>query len=149
MTRLEKCELAKLKGYTYNSETGEIFNTKGDINKRIKSGYNRIRISNNKIRYELFGHHFAWYMTYGNLDFEQIDHINRNKTDNRILNLRNVTNQQNQFNLNCKGYYFNKKVNKYQSHLKLNKKHISLGYYNTEEEARQAYLQGKEKYHIF
>jgi uncharacterized membrane protein YfcA len=28
------------------------------------------------------------------------------------------------------------------------KKHISLGGYNTEEEARQAYLNAKEKYHI-
>jgi hypothetical protein len=77
-----------------------------------------------------------------------IDHINHITNDNRIENLRIVTHQQNQFNRsNVKGYYWNKISRNWSSYIYLNKKLIYLGSFNTEEEAHQAYLQAKEKYH--
>ncbi len=144
MTRLEKCELLKDKGYTYDVETGKIYNrfNKEIIGKSIY-GYSII----NYKKKQSFGHHFAWYMTYNNVDFKQLDHINKNRSDNRICNLRIVTNQKNQFNTNAKGYYWNKECNKFHSRICINRKIISLGYFNTEQEANQAYLIAKEKYH--
>ena len=77
---------------------------------------------------------------------QQIDHIDRNRQNNNMNNLRIVTNQENNFNKNAKG--FTKSKNKYRAYINLNNKQIYIGMFDTEEEAHQAYLQAKEKYHI-
>jgi len=148
MTRLEKCELLKSKGYTYDPETGKIYGISGkEIISRHSDDY--ILIRNHRImKGNLYAHHYAYYSVYGNVDFEILDHINRDKTDNRISNLRIVTPQQNRFNTNAKGYSYHKKNKKYQTCIMVNKKNITLGYFNTEEEARNVYLEAKKKYHI-
>ena len=77
---------------------------------------------------------------------QQIDHINGIRNDNRIENLRCVSHQQNQHNrTKAKGCIFRK--GRYESNIKLNNKSIFLGCYKTEEEARNAYLNAKIKYH--
>ena len=76
-----------------------------------------------------------------------VDHINRNKTDNRLENLRLLSNQKNQFNSNAKGYYLIKSSGKFQSQIYINGKHICLGTFETKEEAQQAYLEAKQIYH--
>lgn len=40
-------------------------------------------------------HRLAWLWVHGKFPEHQLDHINRNKQDNRIINLREVTNKQN------------------------------------------------------
>jgi hypothetical protein len=77
-----------------------------------------------------------------------IDHINQDKSNNNIENLRLVTNQENGFNRGAKGYYFNKAKNKFRAQIRLNGENINLGYFNTEEEARDAYLEAKKELHI-
>jgi len=149
MKREEKCEYFIQRGYTYDSETGNIYNRLGEILKATHSeGYVHIKTSINNKRINLLGHHFAWYSVYGNCDIEQIDHINGVRNDNRIVNLRNVTHQQNSFNTKSKGYTWNKRANKWHSRIMINSKAIHLGYFTTEEEARNAYLAAKEKMHI-
>ncbi|AIX48826.1 hypothetical protein PSNIH1_00390 [Pantoea sp. PSNIH1] len=59
-----------------------------------KLGYIAISI-NNKL---FFAHRLAWFMHYGFWPQHQIDHINRNKQDNSIDNLRDVSASQNLFN---------------------------------------------------
>lgn len=146
MTRLDKCELLKSKGYTYDPETGKIFGIKGqEIYRKNGDGY--IVLSNRDFKGNLAAHHFGWYMTYGNVDFERLDHQNKNRTDNRICNLRILTHQENLFNTDAKGYCWNKKRNKWRAQIMLNRKTIYLGSFNTEEEARNAYLQAKKIYH--
>lgn len=147
MTRLEKCELLKSKGFTYDPESGKIYGVRGkEMTNRRKDGY--ILLGARELTTMLYAHHFAWYMTYGNVDFDELDHIDRNPSNNKISNLRIVTSQQNKFNKNHKGYSWDKSRNKWISSIHLNKKQIFLGRFNTEEEARNAYLQAKEKYHI-
>jgi hypothetical protein len=146
MTRLEKCELLKSKGYSYDPETGKIFGTKGfEIKRKDDKGYIVIGLRGMS---NLFGHHFAWYMVYGNVDFNLLDHENTNPSDNRICNLRILSNQKNTFNNNAKGYYFAKHANKWEANIHLDYKKIYLGLYETEQEARNAYLEAKKKYHI-
>jgi hypothetical protein len=149
MTRKEKCELAILRGYIYNPETGIIYNKLGKVvNNRNKDGYIRISTTISlKKGIVLAGHQFAWYWVYKEC-VEQIDHINGIRDDNKICNLRAVTHQQNQWNrINVKGYSLKKNEQKWRSSIVFNNKKIHLGGYNTEQEARNAYLEAKQKYH--
>jgi predicted GNAT family N-acyltransferase len=92
-------------------------------------------------------------MAFKNLDIDdkekQIDHINGNRLDNNINNLRLVSNQQNSFNrTRARGYTWNKRNKNWNAQIMLNGKHIHLGCYTTEDEARKAYLNGKLLYHV-
>ena len=80
-----------------------------------------------------------------------IDHVDGDKSNNRIENLRIVTNQQNQFNRKqAKGYSWHKKAKKWRAQIRINGKNNKyLGFFETEEEAREAYLKAKEMYHLF
>ena len=77
---------------------------------------------------------------------QQIDHIDRNKQNNNMNNLRIVSHQENQFNKVSNGYTI--RGNKYQVRIKLNHQETHIGTFDTKEEAHKAYLQAKEKYHI-
>lgn len=83
-----------------------------------------------------------------------IDHINHNKLDNRKHNLRIVTKQQNAFNMkkpstNTSGYKgvgFHKQRNKWRARIMVDNKDISLGLYDTIEEAIKARKEAEIKY---
>jgi hypothetical protein len=77
-----------------------------------------------------------------------VDHIDRNILNNRIENLRAITQQQNNFNTDAKGCFYSIRHKKWQGYIYLNKEKISLGYFKTEEEAHQKYLEAKKIYHI-
>jgi hypothetical protein len=89
-------------------------------------------------------------MIYGNVDFEMLDHINQNRSDNKISNLRISTHHQNQFNKlkSTKGYYHNKETGKYITQIGINSQVIYGGSFNTEKEAYQKYLELKEIHHL-
>jgi len=79
------------------------------------------------------------------LDGSKVDHINGDKSDNRLSNLRPATTQQNAANSRShskssrfKGIYNHKRWG-WQARYKLDGKERSLGYYSTEEEAARAY----------
>lgn len=76
-----------------------------------------------------------------------IDHIDRNPANNNADNLRIVNNQQNQWNTDANGYYYQKSKNKFHARIRKDNKHIFLGLFNTADEAHQAYLTAKLKYH--
>ena len=84
----------------------------------------------------------------------EVDHINRNRLDNRKSNLRIVSRQENMLNKseyknntsNVKGVKWNKNLNKWQVQITYNKKRIHLGVYSDLEEAKQVRLQAEEKY---
>ena len=148
MTREERCKLAIERGYTYDAETGFIYSRFGNhITNKYIDGYIQIKIQINKKVYQIKGHQFAWFLVNKEC-VEEIDHINGVRDDNRIVNLRSVSRNENQWNrTKAKGYTWRKRENKWQAQIKINKKDIYLGYYNTEQEARSAYLAAKEIYH--
>ena len=80
----------------------------------------------------------------------QVDHIDKDKTNNNLSNLRMVTNQQNQFNSKAKGYHRRKDltIKPWSAQIKKDGKQHHLGYFATEEDARQAYLTAKETMHV-
>lgn len=150
MTRLEKCLLAKKLGFTYEEISGKITTPTGLIlSKKTKNGYLMLtlRNTNRKIFY-LYAHQYGYWVKYNKIvDF--IDHIDKEKTNNAIINLRSVTKSENAMNMsNVNGYYFCKRSKKYISIIMVNYKNKQLGSFNTEIEARNCYLENKNKYHI-
>lgn len=136
------------------NKNGDVYGMKSNGNIRIipnvandKTGYSRIRCGN-----KITKRHRIIAYTYLGLDLEkpkqQIDHIDGNKLNNSLDNLRVVTHQQNQWNqTKAKGYYFNKPSKKWKAQIRLNSKNIHLGLYETESEARVSYLTAKLIYH--
>lgn len=83
----------------------------------------------------------------------QTDHINGNRLDNRKVNLRNVTSQQNNQNRHITkarsgviGVTFKPSSNKWQARVGVGYKRISLGHFNTLEEAVKARENGIKQY---
>lgn len=63
------------------------------------SGYWNIHVSVNNKSHHLLAHRVIWELTYGEIPSGmQIDHINRDRSDNRIENLRLVTMTENMHN---------------------------------------------------
>jgi len=148
MTREEKCLIAIEKGFTYDPISGQVFGVRGKVITSKIDGYVCIALYLNKKQFALRAHQFAWYWVNKEI-VDCIDHINGEKDDNRICNLRTVTHQENQWNrTKAKGYYWSKKANKWRAEIGVDGKKICLGSFDTEDEARLAYLQAKEKYHI-
>jgi len=120
----------------YNPETGE-FTRNGHVLGP------RLQLQINKKSY--LKHRIAWFYIHGDLP-EFIDHINGNRLDNKITNLRPVTKRQNSQNKKIHrdgklvGCRFNKLLNKWQSGCSIKNKYKSLGYYNTELEAHNTYI---------
>ena len=121
------------------------------INKKVGYKSHKITINNKKYilsRVIYKAHNPEWDIG-DNDKTNKIDHIDRNPLDNRIENLRILTQQQNMWNrANTKGYHWDKENNKWVARIKFNKKTIYLGRFTEEADAAQAYLTAKEKYHI-
>lgn len=143
MTSIEKLELALSKGYTVND--GKINGVRvNDVGSKKKDGYLKFNIRDKKNTYHILNHRFIFYY-YNGYCPESIDHINRDKYDNRIENLRPSNDIINAQNRDCNGY--TKCKGRYRSRIKFGKTRLHLGYFDTKEEAREAYIKAKVKYH--
>jgi hypothetical protein len=102
-------------------------------------GYLHGRIS--KVPYK--AHRVLWALYYGDWPKNEIDHINRIRTDNRIVNLRDVTSSQNNQNrkigLNNKtgviGVCWDVLRGKWKATIRLNHKQTNIGRFDCFEEA--------------
>lgn len=148
----------------YNSDTG-VFVWLRPTGRRAKAGdiagsaegrgYWAIRIQT--ARYK--AHRLAWLYHYGVWPEGDIDHINSNKQDNRIANLRDVDRSTNIQNLkaakshNSSGLLgvvldrSKKTARKYTARIVYGGRQHSLGYFNTPEEAHAAYVAAKRDHH--
>jgi hypothetical protein len=91
-------------------------------------------------------HRLAWFYVYGEWPKEHIDHIDGCGTNNRIDNLRDVTNQKNHTNTKVaknntsgvKGVCWYKPYSKWRARINVYGNEISLGYHETLEAAAAA-----------
>ena len=136
----------------YDGDTGEFFNVKtnrkvGSIRKKGSSGIGYVIVACEcKIHY---GHRLAWEMAYGEIpEGMQIDHINGIRHDNRIVNLRLATIDDNMRNRAASkrrlpgvtGVTFSKNTptKPWKVMIWNHNKHINLGYYASFVEACEA-----------
>ena len=140
----DRLEIFKQKGFSYNPITGEIFSFTGKIMKAKCNNYIYCGLGYNGKVINVYGHQIAFYFIY-NKCVKELDHINKNRSDNRIINLRSVTHQKNSFNREAKGYSYNK--GKYYSQIQVGKHRINLGLFKYEENAHKAYMEAKSILH--
>ena len=143
----------------YDPATG-IFTRKVRTSRNVKvgdivgsqNGDGYLQISVRSRRHK--AHRLAWLYVYGAWPTDQIDHINRIRTDNRISNLREVTNKQNMQNASKRsdntsghpGVSWYKQKSKWQAKIKHNQKLIHLGSFTTIEEALSARKAAEKTY---
>ena len=98
-------------------------------------------------------HRLAWFYVHG-VWLDVVDHINHIRSDNRIINLRNVTHQENSKNIRkfkkntsgVAGVRWNKEVEKWVSNIKVADKLLYLGAFDDKFEAICARLSANNKY---
>lgn len=148
MTRLEKIQWCLDKGFVYNPQTGVVYGSTGKpIIRKTANGYIRLPIYFNGKRHTLIAHQFAWYWVYQETVY-CIDHIDNDKINNRISNLRSVTKSQNACNIKKDvGASFSQREQKWIASITVNYKSKQLGTFSTKEEALECYKQNKNKYH--
>lgn len=103
-------------------------------------GYRKIYINNKNY----FAHRLAWFYVHGEWP-EIVDHINRDKSDNRIVNLRAATKSQNAMNARtwnsnttgARGVSVDKN-GRFHAYLRTGKDRINIGHFDTLAEAKAA-----------
>ena len=136
----------------YDKLTGE-FTLKIKHSRNVKVGTIAGSVRPNKYRairinYRLyFEHRLAWLWMTGKWPENEIDHINRDRSDNRWSNLREATSFQNQHNTckpvtnksGFKGVHWYARKRKFQAQIRVNGRRLHLGYFDTPEKAAVAY----------
>jgi hypothetical protein len=131
------------------NKKGQIQKYKGKIlSPRFSNrGYYQVNLSENN-KPTLFSVHRLVMLSFVGPSNLLVDHIDRNPKNNKLENLRYVSNQENTFNRGAKGYSYRKNLNKWVGCLRIKGESIYLGVFNTELEAKTAYLESKLKYHV-
>lgn len=152
--KLTQERLKKL--FYYETETGVFFRIRSKqrgvvgepVGWKNKNGYLVIGID-----YKTYlAHRLAWFYVYGYLPEYGLDHINGNPSDNRIKNLREVSQRCNARNCKLyknnrsgvKGVTLHKLDNNWESKISVNRKSIFLGRYKSFENAVCARLAAEQ-----
>jgi len=106
-------------------------------------------------RKKYLAHRLAWFYVFGVWPEHEIDHIDQNKLNNRIANLRDATPSMNQHNRgipsrNSTGYQgvsFEARTCKWVAQIVAQRKHYFLGRFNSPAAAHEAYLAAKRIHH--
>lgn len=143
---------------SYNPDTGILTRLKCDARPDLigkpagyinSNGYIAVAIKG--VSYK--AHRIAWLLFHNEWPEEDIDHIDRDKSNNRISNLRKASRAMNSANVgvrrdNTSGYRgvsFNAEHGKWFAQIISNNKKIFLGYHKTAELASEAYQSAAKK----
>ena len=143
----------------YNADTGEFVWSNGNSRNTRKGLVAGTKLSNRYIRIFIYGklhqaHRLAWYMYYGKEPEYGIDHIDGDKHNNSISNLRDVPQSSNARNsslskANCSGFTgvtWMKKSKKWRARIMLNGSDIHLGFFEDKQKAICARVRANKKY---
>lgn len=115
-------------------------------------GYRRVSLFSQRY----LAHRLAWFYVHGVWPIKHIDHMNGDKGDNRIRNLREADDQLNLENfrnhrvdnkVGLLGVHLHKQSNRWRARIQVYGKSVHLGLFDTPELAHGAYLIAKRKLH--
>lgn len=153
--------------FDLNTETGELrwkaSTSRGKYTQTVAGSVNRLGYRQVKIgKKSYLAHRIVWAIVYGEWPSEQVDHIDGNKDNNSIVNLRLVTVGQNAQNRSLSGvktrsglmgaiYVPETKRRRecWESRIKLNGVSRYLGRFKTPHEAQEAYIKAKTELHPY
>lgn len=146
------------KNYYYNKYTGEFIRARNLRNRHIgevvsgslTNGYAYLYINGGCYA----AHRIAWKIEFSDPGAMQVDHINHIRNDNRISNLRLVTNKDNCRNISISkrsktgfvGVLWRESAKRFRSHIMIDGKEIHLGYSKTLVDAVIKRIKANEKY---
>lgn len=115
----------------------------------LKDGYLRL-VHQGKVMY---AHRVIYFMQTGEAPTELVDHINGKRNDNRWVNLRGATSQQNIFNsclrkhgkVKSKGVHVCNTTGRYRVQIKHNGRNRHIGRFDTVKEAKAAYTKAAQE----
>lgn len=144
----------------YNQNTG-IFTWKVNKSKRsnignvagwLDGGYTKIEIDNKPYK----AHRLAWLYVYGEMPKHLIDHINNDRSNNKISNLREATYQENNENYKTpktnksgvKNVSWYKQLNKWVVSISIKGVKKTIGYFDDLEFAELVAIEARNKYRM-
>lgn len=163
--KLSPDELRRL--FDLNAETGVLRWSKGcsrgclthrEAGSFLKNGYRQVKVG--KASYLV--HRVIWAMVYGVWPEKAIDHIDGNRSNNAVSNLRLATASQNMQNLSVKGTKAasglmgathipgtKRRREKWESRIRVGGVQKYLGRFDTPQEAHAAYMSAKAQHHSY
>ena len=145
--------------FRYDPDTGAIWNlvsrTRRRSGERAESvdaaGYFTVSVRGAVLK----AARVAWYLHYGKEPTAFVDHIDGNKQNNRILNLRDATHILNTYNRavashsksRIKGVHRRKDNGLWRAYISANGKRVSLGQYKTKTDAADALRKQRNNFH--
>lgn len=100
-------------------------------------------------------HRLIWFLVTDSWPKNQIDHINGNRADNRITNLREATNAQNMLNSTArktsssgiKNVYYQASHKKWRVRIRIDGKPKSFGLYTNQSDAEKVAIAARNQFH--
>lgn len=143
--------------FVYDKNTGQLLRIKKNkpdeyspVTFIDRHGYIVATASIDGKQYMRYAHRVIWFLCNGDIpDKMVIDHIDRNKLNNKITNLRLITQQQNLLNKNnkssaTKGTYKPSASKSWYAEITYKNKRYYLGCFKTRDEANAAFVDAKE-----
>jgi hypothetical protein len=135
----------------YDPDTGAFTNLAGvRLEGPIAKGYLSVRV----LGRTYYAHRLAWFYVFGEWPPRGTDHVDTNRKNNAIANLRPATKSQNGYNRGApsnsttglKGASFDKFTGRFVARLKVRGRCLNLGRFDTAEEANAAYVAGASQH---
>lgn len=149
---MTEVELSAL--FQYQPDGRLIKRSTGDLGDKDtnSAGYRRVCFDRGpRGRFRAFAHRLVWVLHNGPIpDGFLVDHIDGDHLNNRIENLRLVNKSGNSQNTDkWRGCWLDGRTGKYRAQIKSGGRQRHLGLFNTEAEARAAYLAAKAVLHTY
>ena len=121
----------------------------------LVNGYTLIKTTIGGKKASFFAHRLAWLYVYGEWPNSEIDHINGDRSDNRIQNLRDATHSENQQNRRAASKKSKTGVlgvhptpdGRYVAQISINGRSVKIGRFRSVEDAQAAYIETKREIH--